>query len=231
MHNQGEVGGKSTVAGHRISFFINYFQGGWGHDVPTGYNQIQVDCNVTGTNEQISAYVLEARPLSVKSQCQPSARYKNLLTAGAAHHQLEPSYQRYLEGIVPYECVGLGPKTARILLGLVNFPVIIVFGIIIFMRSRPNPAIRPRPPPFAVAWIIDKFSRYSNMIHDNIIAPIFGSGRHSSEKQLVVMRKRVQAQLEDGKTASEHQASREAEADQEGPALKIAEQAVESVAE
>ncbi|KAF9355856.1 hypothetical protein BGX26_006043 [Mortierella sp. AD094] len=205
-------------------------EGGWGHDVPTGYNRIQVDCTITGTKETISAHVLEARPLSVRSQCQPSLRYKNLLTAGAAHHNIDLAYQQYLAKIVPYECVGLAPKTGRALYVAVNTPMLFFF-ILMVARNMGRSADQQIAPPFWAAWCADKTSRISGMIHDYLVAPIFGSGRHSSPAHRLLVRQRIEQELQRDKSLEQHQKCMEAEAEKEGTALKMAERAAETLAE
>ncbi|KAI8605264.1 hypothetical protein EDD21DRAFT_432748 [Dissophora ornata] len=205
-------------------------EGGWGHDVPTGYNQIDINCQIVGTDEHISAKVLEARPLSVKTHCQPTARYKNLLTSGAAHHNLDPAYQRYLANIIPYECTGVRSKFARILFTAVNTPLMLMFAVMLW-RNRGKSADQLKRPPYWAAWCFDKGARFSGAVHDYIVAPVFGSGRCSSVAHQAVVRKRIMAELEDGKTPEEQQKCREARAEKEVAALKMAEQAIETVAE
>ncbi|KAG0293576.1 hypothetical protein BGZ96_002621 [Linnemannia gamsii] len=205
-------------------------EGGWGHDVPTGYNQIQVDCVMHGSKEKLRAFVLESRPVSVKTHCQPSARYKNLLTSGAAHHHLDASYQNYLANIVPYECTGVRSKVARVLFTLINAPMILMFAAIV-LRNKGKPVEQHTRPPYWAAWAFDKFGRLSAAIHDYMVAPVFGSGRCSSPQQQALMRMRIQASLNIPLSEEEHQTCREAEADKESGVIKAAEKAVESIAE
>ncbi|KAG0043274.1 hypothetical protein BGZ83_011640, partial [Gryganskiella cystojenkinii] len=203
--------------------------GGWGYDVPTGYNQIEVDCQLASDKDQeqcISAVVLEARPASVKKFCQPTARYKGLLTTGAAHHNLDPAYQRYLAGIVPYECTGVRSKVARVLFSAMNMPLMMMF-LVMFLKNRGKPADQITRPPYWAAWCFDKGARCSALIHDCIIAPIFGSGRSSSWEHQGVVRKRLQVEMLQKKIGEFDKQVIE----REGPILKAAEEAVESVAE
>ncbi|KAG0248501.1 hypothetical protein BG011_010211 [Mortierella polycephala] len=207
-------------------------EGGWGHDVPTGYNQIQIGCKIMDTDEQISAHVLEARPLSVKSHCQPSARYKNLLTSGAAHHGLDPAYQSYLARVVPYECVGIRPRMARVIFMAVNTPIIFAFAMM-FWRNKGKTPDQMTTPPYWIASMFDKASRFSAAVHDCIMEPIFGSGRCSSVEHQIKMREQIALELKDhSKTRTEKQKAREDEVDKaEGVALKVVEKTVESAAE
>ena len=170
--------------------------------------------------------VLEARPASVRSHCQPTARYKGLLTAGAAHHKLDPAYQKYLAGIVPYECTGTRSKVARILFTAMNTPLMLMF-LIMFLRNRGKTADQITRPPFWAAWCFDKGARCSALVHDYVIAPIFGSGRTSSLAHQAVVRKRIEiAMLTDKADECNTKA-----VESEGPMVKAAEEAVESLAE
>ncbi|KAF9922680.1 hypothetical protein FBU30_007212 [Linnemannia zychae] len=205
-------------------------EGGWGHDVPTGYNQIMVDCIRRDDKKHLTAYVLEARPISVKAFSQPTARYKNLLTSGAAYHKLDASYQNYLANIVPYECIGVRAKVARVLFTLVNSPMIVLFAIIV-LRNRGKPAEEHTRPPYWAAWVIDKGSRFSAAVHDYLMAPIFGSGRSSTPAQQAIARRRIQESLQSAKSGEELQKSCEAKADKEPALVKAAEKIVETAAE
>ncbi|KAG0355646.1 hypothetical protein BC939DRAFT_456021 [Gamsiella multidivaricata] len=219
---------------HRITLrdwqLVIQSEGGWGYDVPTGYNQIEVDCVVVGSKEHLSAHVLEARPLSVKTHCQPTARYKSLLTAGAAHHSLDPAYQRYLAGIVPYECTGLRSRIARSIFTVVSSPLMIMFAIM-FWRNKGKSADQLKRPPYWAAWCFDRAARFSGGMHDYLIAPIFGSGRRSSPAHQAIVRRRIQDTMEEAKSLGQLQQQREVEVEKESKALKMAEKAVESVAE
>ncbi|KAF9104527.1 hypothetical protein BGX27_010056 [Mortierella sp. AM989] len=205
-------------------------EGGWGHDVPTGYNQIKVDCTIAGTKESIAAHVLEARPLSVRSQCQPSLRYKNLLTSGAAHHNLDPAYQRYLANVVPYECVGFRSKAGRIVYVIFNTPMLLFFMFMVF-RNGNKPADQRKAAPFWTAWCIDKTNRLASVMHDYLVSPLFGSGRHSSPMHRLLVRKRIEDELKKDKTLEQHQKCMDAEVEKESTILKAAEQAAETLAE
>lgn len=175
-----------------------HLQGGWGHDVPTGYSQITVNCTVVGTNEQIAAHVLDARPLSITTRCQPSTRYKNLLTAGAAYHNLDPDYQRYLATIVPYECSGLRSRFGQSLFTVFNLPMLIAFALLL-RRNKDLPAHLHTQPPFWMAWYFDKASRFANAAHDYIVAPLLGSGRCSTDTQAALMCKKIEQELAEEK--------------------------------
>ncbi|KAF9216715.1 hypothetical protein BGZ59_008436 [Podila verticillata] len=206
--------------------------GGWGHDVPTGYNQIMIPCNVVGGSSKVlHAHVLEARPLSVRSHCQPTLRYKNLLTSGAAHHNLDPEYQRYLAKIVPYECNGVRSKMARALFITINVPVMLMFAVIV-LRNRGKPVDQMKRPPYWAAWVFDRASRMSAAMHDYFIMPVFGSGRRSTEAHQAVVRKRIEERMRNKPDLAEQQACREKEEEAGGPrSVKAVQDVVESAAE
>ncbi|KAF9971799.1 hypothetical protein BGZ73_005148 [Actinomortierella ambigua] len=180
-------------------------EGGWGHDIPTGYDMIDVECfpystkgrdtttNTIDFSRSVMAKVLIARPLSIRSHCQPTARYLGLLTTGAEIHGLEPSYQNYLSSLVPYECTGKLTKVGRALFVLFSAPIVLGFTFVFSRQKRM--AKRPRseqtPPPYWMAWYIDKASRWSATVHDYIMAPIFGSGRCSTPEHQRVLRMRI----------------------------------------
>ncbi|KAF9426339.1 hypothetical protein BGZ94_006654 [Podila epigama] len=214
-------------------------EGGWGHDVPTGYNQIMVRCNIldkalsmpANGSTTIEAHVLEARPVSIKANCQPTARYKNLLTAGAAHHHLDPAYQRYLAEIVPYECNGWRSKIARVLFLALSTPTLLFFAALV-LHNRGKPEEKADRPPFWVAWTFDKLGRMSTLIHDYAIMPLFGSGRCSTTAHQELMRKRIAERLKEHPSLEEQQACREEEDEHDHTkAAKAVHDVVESAAE
>ncbi|KAG0236086.1 hypothetical protein BGW41_000560 [Actinomortierella wolfii] len=179
-------------------------EGGWGHDVPTGYDKIEVECypfNIKSEesskidlSQPIMAKVLIARPLSIRSHCQPSARYMGLLTSGAKIHHLEPDYQEYLASLVPYECAGTRAKLGRFLFMFINAPFLIGFMLVMLRQRHMNkkPLEQRKPPPYWVAWYMDKASRWSAAMHDYIVRPFFGSGRCSSIEHQKIVRLRIQ---------------------------------------
>ncbi|KAG0201225.1 hypothetical protein BGX28_005903 [Mortierella sp. GBA30] len=215
---------------HREWQLIVQSEGGLGHDVPTGYDHIEVECKVVNSDEHVFAHVLTARPLSISTRCQPSARYKSLLTAGAAHHNLDPAYQEYLLRILPYECTGLRSLLARLVFVIFNIPMLLAYTLLL-KRNKGVPADQRIPPPYWMAWYFDKASRFSNAAHDNIVAPIFGSGRCSTLAQQAVIRKRIDEELRSRKTQEQHQECQEREAEKEPELMKVAEKIVESTAE
>ncbi|KAG0235974.1 hypothetical protein BGW42_004429 [Actinomortierella wolfii] len=147
-------------------------EGGWGHDVPTGYDKIEVECY----------------PFNIKT------RYMGLLTSGAKIHHLEPDYQEYLASLVPYECAGIRAKLGRFFFMFINAPFLIGFMLVMLRQRHMNkkPLEQRRPPPYWVAWYMDKASRWSAAMHDYIVRPFFGSGRCSSIEHQKIVRLRIQ---------------------------------------
>ncbi|CAO3568938.1 unnamed protein product [Mortierella alpina] len=219
---------------HKITLWdwrlIVQSEGGWGHDVPTGYDHVEIDCSVVNSDEHISAHVLTARPHAIRTRCQPSPRYKNLLTAGAAHHKLDPAYQDYLLRILPYECTGLRSHVARSVFMVFNIPMLIAFAFLL-RRNKGLPADQHQQPPYWMAWYFDKASRFSNTAHDYIVAPILGSGRCLTKSRQSVVKKSIEAALAESKTRQQHQQCQEREVEKEPELVKLAEKVVESVAE
>ncbi|KAF9112659.1 hypothetical protein BGX27_003004 [Mortierella sp. AM989] len=141
---------------------------GWGHYVPTSYKHIEVNCSGIDLNENIPAQILVARPTAIRTRCQPSLRYKNILVAGAAHHGLDPIYQDYLMKIIPYACTGLRSKVAKSVFFIFNIPIVIAFALLIRV-NKGRPADQHVQPPFWMVWYFDKASRFSNTAHDFIV--------------------------------------------------------------
>ncbi|KAI1312987.1 hypothetical protein EDD11_002808 [Mortierella claussenii] len=219
---------------HRITLrdwrLVVQSEGGWGHNVPTGYDHFLLDCTTVDSNEVVSAHVLLARPLTIRAQCQPSPRYKNLLTAGAAHYNLDPAYQAYLTRLIPYECVGVRPKLARLMFMIFNVPMMIGFAFLLrFNKGRP--VDQHLQPPYWMAWYFDKATRFSNTAHDWFVAPILASGRSCTLTHAVKVRERIEMELRQDKSQAEHQARQEKEAEKDSKAVKAAATTIESVAE
>ncbi|KAF9429029.1 hypothetical protein BGZ76_001950 [Entomortierella beljakovae] len=187
---------KLQGVAHRITMSewkqIVQTEGGWGYNIPTCYKKITVECWVVNSLERLPAQVLVAGPATIKSRCQPSLRYKDILVAGAAHHGLDQVYQDYLARIIPYQCSGTRSKLAKLVFMIFNFPMIIAWRLVLRV-NRGRPADKHIPPPFWLAWYFDKASRFSNKTHDLFIAPIFGSGRCCTREQLAIVRKSIEA--------------------------------------
>ncbi|KAF9579229.1 hypothetical protein BGW38_004596 [Lunasporangiospora selenospora] len=220
---------------HRITLrewqLVIQSEGGWGYDLPTGYDQIEVECMVVenGTNptgETLRTKVLEARPKSIRSHCQPSARYKSLLVTGAAYHNIDPAYQRYLSQVVPYECTGLKAKMGRVVFSIANLPMLIFFFGMGNRGKRPEDLTKP---PYWAAWTQDKMARFSATLYDNVIGPIFGSGRSSTRAQQRLAWRQINAEMD--VSLKELDVKARQSLDQEPLILKAAEELVESTAE
>ncbi|KAK5797224.1 hypothetical protein F5H01DRAFT_358879 [Linnemannia elongata] len=183
---------------------IVHSEGGWGYDVPIGYDMIHVPCIVYNTNEKVSARVLLARPKSIKPHCQPSQRYKTLLTNGARHNNLHPHYQESLARIVPYTCQTPSALRSKRMFRVFNLPLEWIFGKIIRLnqgREGKEDQIRP---PFWMAWVFDKACRFSGWTHDWVFVPVVGvSGRCLDEGEMEVMRKQIEKALDEEKEKKE----------------------------
>ncbi|KAF9920119.1 hypothetical protein FBU30_010099 [Linnemannia zychae] len=147
-------------------------EGGWGHDVSIGYDTIHVECRAYSTHETLTARVLLARPSSLKSCCQPSMRYKSLITTGAQFHDLDAKYQHSL---------------ARVNWGKDNRDA----------EGR-KIVVEYRQPPYWMAWMFDKAYRFASWAHDWILMPVVGvSGRCLGDKEMQAMRLRVAMALQE----------------------------------
>ncbi|KAF9122749.1 hypothetical protein BGW39_009531 [Mortierella sp. 14UC] len=181
---------------------IVHSEGGWGHDVPIGYDTTHIPCMVYDTHEQISARVLLARPKSLHPNGQPSLRYKNLLTAGAQYHNLDPAYQASLARIVPYSCTSPKAQQARKVFRVFNLPLEWTFKMIIRLniaresKKDGEEEEGQRQPPYWMAWLFDKTFRFSRLMHDWVLVPVVGcSGRCLEEGEIVVERRRIEEEL------------------------------------
>lgn len=90
-------------------------------------------------------------------------------------------------------------------------------------RNKGKPIEKHTQPPYWLAWYFDKASRFSNSVHDYLVAPLLGSGRCSTEEQQVLARKRIQKSL-----ASNVQ--QDGQANQQPEVVKLVEEVVESIA-
>lgn len=100
-----------------------------------GYGVIEVDMEAYD-GRKLKAYTLMTQPKSIASLrgefALPSKRYLNLLRTGAAEHNLDPDYQKYLNDMAHYEPHGVGGKIGSVLMGAWAFGLLFpAFG---FMR-------------------------------------------------------------------------------------------------
>ena len=103
-----------------------------------------------------------------------------------------------------------------------NLPVVLAFWILM-RRNKDKPIEKHTQPPYWLAWYFDKAHRFSNAVHDYLVAPLLGSGRCSTQEQQVLTRKRIQ------KTMA-LDIPQDAQAEQEPELVKLVEKVVESTA-
>ncbi|RJE18976.1 hypothetical protein PHISCL_08684 [Aspergillus sclerotialis] len=93
------------------------------------------------------------------THAQPSARYLNLLTSGAAEHELPDAYREYLSQIRPYRITTTGQKIGKVLFLLIWGP-----GFLVLMAlSR------------AFAGEDGRSPRWLNRVADLLMAAMWGS--------------------------------------------------------
>jgi hypothetical protein len=156
---------------------------------------IHVTCEVYTTLQKISARVLLARPKSIKPNCQPSLRYKNIIMTGARHHNLDPAYQEALARIVPYTCQGPMAERAKKLFSVFNLPLEWTFSRILRV-NRGKGREEQVQPPFWMAWLFDKTYRFASWAHDWVLVPTVGvSGRCLEEREMRRVREGIEAGL------------------------------------
>ncbi|KAK3836869.1 MAG: hypothetical protein J3R72DRAFT_493525 [Linnemannia gamsii] len=175
---------------------IVHSEGGWGHDVPIGYDTIHVACQVYDTLEQVTARVLLARPKSLQPNGQPSLRYKSLITSGARYHNLDPLYQAQLARIIPYSCTTPRAQQAKRIFKVFNLPLEWTFAMIIGLNRGKVGKEEQVQPKYWMAWLFDKTFRFSRWMHDWVLVPgLRVSGRCLEERELVVERRRIEEEL------------------------------------
>ena len=104
-----------------------------------GYGVLEVDLDAYD-GRKLKAYTLMTQPKSLQSlrgfYALPSKRYIELLRTGAAEHNLDPEYQKYLNEMVYYEPKGVGGKLGSMVMGAVAFGLLFpAFGIMRFYRK------------------------------------------------------------------------------------------------
>ncbi|RAL02441.1 uncharacterized protein BO80DRAFT_423869 [Aspergillus ibericus CBS 121593] len=105
---------------------------------------------------------------------QPSARYLNLITTGAAEHDLPITYRNYLAGIQPYRITTLRQKIGRaVFVGCWGPPV---FLVLVLQRMCANSDGR------SPAWLV----KFADAVffalwqsYDNVFRGLFGDGERT----------------------------------------------------
>lgn len=108
---------------------------------------------------------------------QPSARYKALMTRGAAEHDLPHEYQEFLASLTPYQITTERQMLGRIIICFVFLPVWI--GLIIIGRMFAHKGTGRFPWWVAIGRIA--VAKVTWMTYDWILKPIFGDGERTME--------------------------------------------------
>lgn len=90
------------------------------------------------SNNPCSLVHLPSRMRPDPSYAQPSLRYLNLITAGAAEHNLPLSYRNYLSGIRPYRTSSLGQRVGRAVYLIFWGPWLVLFMALTVVLAGPD---------------------------------------------------------------------------------------------
>ncbi|KAJ5623900.1 hypothetical protein N7510_000209 [Penicillium lagena] len=107
---------------------------------------------------------------------QPSARYLNLLTTGAAEHQLPTAYQEYLAQIRPYRITSTRQKIGKVLFLGIWAPPVLAIITLSKLFARPD----GRSPP----WIVTLANLVFGALwksYDLAFVKLFGDGERTTE--------------------------------------------------
>ncbi|KAJ3044720.1 hypothetical protein HDV00_001124 [Rhizophlyctis rosea] len=151
---------------------IRKTEGGGGHD-NMGYLSITVDCQPYPS----AAYpepILKAQTLlycDATPNLHPSLRYLNLLRDGAREHGLNPDYIAYLDAYPHYQSTTLRQKAGGVVfLGMFGWVYITYFSIAVGLGR-----MKIRMPKWS-AQLLDGVSEFAWVVHNWVLAPVFGSG-------------------------------------------------------
>ncbi|KAL4748870.1 hypothetical protein BDW72DRAFT_205287 [Aspergillus terricola var. indicus] len=108
---------------------------------------------------------------------QPSARYLNLITTGAAEHSLPLAYRAYLDQLQPYRITSYRQRVGMVLFLVMWGPWILLLLVLSRVCARPD----GRSP----AWV----GRLNDLVmvgvwssYDNVFVHIFGDGEKTIER-------------------------------------------------
>ncbi|KXH24908.1 gliotoxin biosynthesis protein GliK [Colletotrichum salicis] len=107
---------------------------------------------------------------------QPSPRYLNLITSGAAEHELPDDYQRWLNSLVPYTPTSSRQKLAQWLLKALFLPVLLVF----FALNKKVANKEGKVPVWLGVTLGVVFNLFW-MVYDAVLRPVFGDGERTQE--------------------------------------------------
>ncbi|KAK1689574.1 hypothetical protein BDP55DRAFT_691677 [Colletotrichum godetiae] len=108
---------------------------------------------------------------------QPSPRYLNLITSGAAEHELPDDYQRWLNSLVPYTPTSRRQKLAQWLLKALFLPVLLVF----FALNK-KVANKEGKVPVWLGVTLGVVFNLLWMVYDAVLRPVFGDGERTQEE-------------------------------------------------
>ncbi|KAK1450329.1 gliotoxin biosynthesis protein GliK [Colletotrichum melonis] len=109
---------------------------------------------------------------------QPSPRYLNLITSGAAEHELPDDYQRWLNSLVPYTPTSPRQKLAQWLLKALFLPVLLVF----FALNK-KVANKEGKVPVWLGVTLGVVFNLLWMAYDAVLRPVFGDGERTQEEE------------------------------------------------
>ncbi|KAL4802792.1 hypothetical protein BDV18DRAFT_146591 [Aspergillus unguis] len=116
--------------------------------------------------------------LKQKPRCaQPSARYLNLITTGAAEHNLPLAYRKYLAQIQPYRITSIRQR--------IGMMVLVVTWAPLFLITLGLGRIFARPDGRSPEWlgrVQDFVSTSMWCSYDNVLVHIFGDGERTVER-------------------------------------------------
>ncbi|CAL5865945.1 uncharacterized protein PFLUO_LOCUS152 [Penicillium psychrofluorescens] len=140
-------------------------------------------CGITHTHAPRNPCGLSA--LFIKSQphlrpdpeyAQPSARYLNLLTTGAAEHQLPIAYQTYLAQIRPYKITSTRQKIGKVVFLAMWGPALLTVMTLSKVFAGPD----GRSPPWVVVFV-DLVIEAVWKSYDLVFVKLFGDGERTVE--------------------------------------------------
>ncbi|GKZ18554.1 hypothetical protein AbraIFM66951_003435 [Aspergillus brasiliensis] len=132
--------------------------------------------NRTPTGRKQCSFVSRVSPLIRPNPfyAQPSARYLNLISMGAAEHDFPVAYRTYLAGIRPYRITTLRQTVGKVLfMGTWMTPVLLVL-----LLQRVSAGSDGRSPPWLVR-LADAVFFTMWQSYDNVFRGIFGDGERT----------------------------------------------------
>ncbi|KAG7059291.1 gliotoxin biosynthesis protein GliK [Colletotrichum scovillei] len=147
---------------------------------PHTYTTTTDDDDKTPTDPRKKWYYRFLRPTRRPdpTYAQPSPRYLNLITSGAAEHELPDDYQRWLNSLVPYTPTSPRQKLAQWLLKALFLPVLLVF----FALNK-KVANKEGKVPVWLGVTLGVVFNLLWMAYDAVLRPAFGDGERTQEEE------------------------------------------------